>query len=49
MTLLVRVVNAPDSREEENISATENAISAAGKIIKYCPTAVNVNEAVPVW
>jgi len=49
MTLLVRVVTAPDSREEENICATENAISAAGKIIKYSPNTVNVNEAIPIW
>jgi len=49
MSLLVQVVNAPDSREEENLNATENAISAAGKIIKYCSSSVNANEAIPIW
>ena len=47
--LLVKVISAPDSRSVENLSPTENAISAVTKICKHQPTAVNVDELLPHW
>ena len=46
---LARIVADPEARGEDNISATENAISAAGKILKYAPNCVNLDEMVPMW
>ncbi|XP_069614109.1 importin-5 [Ranitomeya imitator] len=47
--LLVGVIQAPDSKTKENINATENCISAVGKIMKYRPDCVNVDEVLPHW
>ena len=45
----MEVVNAPNSREAENINPTENAISAATKILKFNSSSVNINEILPIW
>ncbi|SPP83609.1 importin-5 [Drosophila guanche] len=48
--LLVQVINDPKAREIENINATENAISAFAKILKYNKSALsNVDELIGVW
>uniref|UniRef100_W5M780 Karyopherin (importin) beta 3 n=1 Tax=Lepisosteus oculatus TaxID=7918 RepID=W5M780_LEPOC len=47
--LLVGVIQAADSRVKENVNATENCISAVGKVMKYRPECVNVNEVLPHW
>lgn len=47
--LLVEVVRAPDSRSPENINPTENAISAATKILKWNASALNADELIAVW
>ncbi|RWS08235.1 importin-5-like protein [Dinothrombium tinctorium] len=47
--LLVQMIQAPDSRSEENIAATENAISAVTKILQFNGSHINVNELLPVW
>jgi hypothetical protein len=49
MPRLALIVANPEARGEDNISATENAISAVGKIIKFNPNCVNLDETVPVW
>jgi len=46
---LVQVIQAPDSREQENVNPTENAISAVTKILKWNQGAINVDEILPVW
>uniref|UniRef100_A0A1L8DXF0 Putative karyopherin importin beta 3 n=4 Tax=Nyssomyia neivai TaxID=330878 RepID=A0A1L8DXF0_9DIPT len=47
---LVEVINSPGSREPENASPTENAISAVTKILKYNNTALtNVDEIINLW
>ena len=45
----MELIQAPNSREPENINPTENAISAATKILKWNASAANVNEILPVW
>uniref|UniRef100_H3B692 Importin-5 n=1 Tax=Latimeria chalumnae TaxID=7897 RepID=H3B692_LATCH len=47
--LLVGVIQAAESKAKENINATENCISAVGKIMKHRPECVNVNEVLPHW
>ncbi|XP_034489294.1 importin-5 [Drosophila innubila] len=48
--LLVQVINDPKAREVENINATENAISAFSKILKYNKSALtNVDELIAAW
>lgn len=47
--LLVRVIQSPDSRNKENVNATENCISAVGKVMRFRPECVNVNEILPHW
>ncbi|EDW67063.1 importin-5 [Drosophila virilis] len=48
--LLVQVINDPRAREIENINATENAISAFAKILKYNKSALtNLDELISVW
>ncbi|KPI93520.1 Importin-5 [Papilio xuthus] len=47
--LLADVVNAPDSRNIENLNATENAISAVAKIIKYNHTQVDRDQLITHW
>lgn len=43
------MINAPDSRSEDNIKATENAISAIAKFLMCNEPAISVEEIVPVW
>lgn len=45
----MEVIQHADSREPENINATENVISAVTKICKYCSNHVNVNDILPHW
>ena len=47
--LLVKVIQAPQSREPENTNATENCISAVTKICKYQPSCVNLDEVLTYW
>ncbi|XP_061917237.1 importin-5 [Entelurus aequoreus] len=47
--LLVRVIQAADSRLKENVNATENCISAVGKVMRFRPECANVNEILPHW
>ncbi|CAB1413479.1 unnamed protein product [Pleuronectes platessa] len=49
ITLLVRVIQAAESRTKENVNATENCISAVGKVMRFRPECVNVNELLPHW
>ncbi|GAB1601055.1 importin-5-like [Argonauta hians] len=49
LPMLVKVIQLPASREPENLSATENIISAVTKICKYCPNHVNVDDILPHW
>lgn len=46
---LVKMVQAPDARNMENLSATENAISAVAKICKFNPSSVRCEEVLPHW
>lgn len=39
--LLIQIIQAPDSRSDENICATENAISAVSKILQFNSSAVS--------
>eukprot|EP01110_Echinostelium_bisporum_P009977 TRINITY_DN3465_c0_g1_i1.p1 TRINITY_DN3465_c0_g1~~TRINITY_DN3465_c0_g1_i1.p1 ORF type:complete len:1087 (+),score=415.45 TRINITY_DN3465_c0_g1_i1:159-3419(+) len=43
------VCSHPDARTEENVNATENAISAIAKICETYPTQVNLAQILPVW
>ncbi|TKS66438.1 Importin-5 [Collichthys lucidus] len=47
--MLVRVIQVADSRSKENVNATENCISAVGKVMRFRPECVNVNEILPHW
>ncbi|MGH0142054.1 UNVERIFIED_CONTAM: hypothetical protein FKN15_075219 [Acipenser sinensis] len=47
--LLVGVIQAADCKAKENVNATENCISAVGKVMKYRPECVNVSEVLPHW
>lgn len=50
MPLLMDVIAEPKSREPENMSATENAISAVSKILQYNSSAVpNADEILNSW
>ncbi|KAJ8787277.1 hypothetical protein J1605_005863 [Eschrichtius robustus] len=49
LPLLVRVIQSANSKTKENINATENCISAVGKIMKFKPDCVNVEEVLPHW
>lgn len=47
---LVEVVQAPKSRDPENVNPTENAISAITKILKYNSSALpNTDEIIMLW
>lgn len=47
---LIEIINAPQSREPENVNPTENAISAIAKILKYNSSAItNVDELIHLW
>lgn len=47
--LLIQVINDRESRTVENIQATENAISAVTKILKFNSSAINVDQLLPTW
>ncbi|XP_076311257.1 importin-5-like isoform X2 [Tachypleus tridentatus] len=47
--LLVHMINMPDSRSPENLTATENAIAAITKILAYNSSQVSVDEILPLW
>lgn len=48
--LLIKVISDAESRNTENVFATENAISAVTKILKYRPAAIsNVDEVLRHW
>ncbi|XP_047523500.1 importin-5 [Pieris napi] len=47
--LLAALIAEPDSRSVENINATENAISAVAKIIKYNHSQINRDEIIRHW
>lgn len=50
MPILVEAVMAPDAREPENMTVTENAISAISKIMKYNSSAItNTDEIIRLW
>uniref|UniRef100_A0A8C0BAB0 Importin 5 n=1 Tax=Buteo japonicus TaxID=224669 RepID=A0A8C0BAB0_9AVES len=49
LPLLVRVIQSPDAKTKENVNATENCISAVGKIMKFKPDCVSVEEVLPHW
>ncbi|VDK33089.1 unnamed protein product [Anisakis simplex] len=47
---LAAMINQPDARStEEGIAATENAISAVAKILKYNAEAVDANAVIPTF
>ncbi|KAK0159718.1 hypothetical protein PV327_010803 [Microctonus hyperodae] len=46
---LIEVINDPKLKTPENLSPTENAISAVTKILKYNNKAINVDEILPHW
>ena len=46
---LIQVINDRESRSVENIQATENAISAVTKILKFNNSSINVNQLLPTW
>lgn len=47
--LLAALIAQPDSRSVDNLNATENAISAVAKIIKYNHTQINRDEIIRHW
>lgn len=47
--LLVGVIHAVDARSNENVNATENCISAVGKVMRFQPECVNLNLLLPHW
>ncbi len=47
---LVKIIQAPNAREPENINPTENAISAATKILKFNAGQANLaDQYLPTW
>eukprot|EP01098_Paradermamoeba_levis_P002004 TRINITY_DN1231_c0_g1_i1.p1 TRINITY_DN1231_c0_g1~~TRINITY_DN1231_c0_g1_i1.p1 ORF type:complete len:598 (-),score=208.41 TRINITY_DN1231_c0_g1_i1:166-1929(-) len=46
---LVAVIQHEESKNEDNVYATENAIAALGKICHYQAAAVNVAQFLPLW
>lgn len=46
---LFTIINAPESRNEENVMATENSISAIGKIIRAYSNAGLDGSTIPLW
>jgi len=48
LPLLISVIENPEARSPENLSPTENAISAVTKILKYGSVSV-VNDILPRW
>jgi hypothetical protein len=48
LAVIHAIVNAPNAREDDNGFATDNAISALGKIILYQPEMLGANRAAAV-
>lgn len=46
---LIQVINDRDSRSVENIQATENAISAVTKILKFNNSGTSIDQLLPTW
>ncbi|KAI6241840.1 Importin-5 [Aphelenchoides fujianensis] len=50
LPVLAQAINLPNAREtEEGVEATENAISAVSKILKYNSSAFNPADVIPSW
>ena len=50
LAALARVIQAPDARSDENLNATENAISALGKLCESQRSAIpQADQVVPQW
>ncbi|XP_066113316.1 ran-binding protein 6 isoform X2 [Saccopteryx bilineata] len=47
--LLVKVIKCANSKTKKNVIATENCISAVGKILRFKPNCVNIDEVLPHW
>ncbi|KAM9820263.1 importin-5 [Neosynchiropus ocellatus] len=47
--LLFQTIQAADSRSKENVNATENCISAVGKVLRFRPECANVDAILPHW
>ena len=47
--LLFQLVNAQESRNSENVNATENAVSAVAKICKYSRGNIALNDVIPAF
>lgn len=47
--LLMKIIADPESRSEENIKATENAISAVGKFLMYNNSFINMDQILPLF
>jgi hypothetical protein len=41
VTSILAIIQAPDARSEENLSATENAVSALGKVLEFLPDCID--------
>lgn len=46
---LVELISDPVAKDPRNINATENAIAAVTKIMKYNASGINLDEIVPMW
>lgn len=46
---LVDIIGCPNGRSDDNITATENAVAALTKILKYNNSLINVDEILPHW
>jgi hypothetical protein len=50
MPILIEAIMASDAREPENMTVTENAISAVAKIMKFNSSAItNGEEIINIW
>uniref|UniRef100_UPI00358F79B9 importin-5 isoform X2 n=1 Tax=Myxine glutinosa TaxID=7769 RepID=UPI00358F79B9 len=46
---LMQVIQAPDARSKRNVTATENCISAVGKLLRYRSDCLSSEELLPHW
>uniref|UniRef100_A0A8C4QHS1 Karyopherin (importin) beta 3 n=1 Tax=Eptatretus burgeri TaxID=7764 RepID=A0A8C4QHS1_EPTBU len=46
---LMQVIQAPDGRSKRNVTATENCISAVGKLLRYRSDCLSPEELLPHW
>lgn len=49
MPSMIQLITHPEARDDEQVSATENAISAIGRILRYCPQIPNHDELLKHW